>query len=415
MLGGFAALVCWNVFHYDWLRGYDAFANARYAEIVSTEWRLPSEAESGSWHSPPLWFALAGALGRVASAGGLEPPQRAGQLLAAAAAVTVCVLVVLLARELWPTRPDVQLTSLALTASSPVLVRAATMYHPETLAAALATGGVLLTVRALVRGLTPGRCGAAGAVLGLAAVTRGWALPVLVVALAALLLEAGRRRCWLPALALACTAAVLVAPWLAHQAIVHGDPLAFNREPPAESLLDRRPASFYLGPRFLQVFEHPVTPTHRNELVPQLYADWWGDWALTWDAPEPPAPGVLLPGRVVSERSRQSLLGLVPAITMLAGLLALAFTAISTRSPALAVVPAAALAVAAAFVLFTVRYPSTDGDTIKAVYALLLLPGAALGAGFLIDELRPRSGLATAALVVAAGLLVAAQLPFLVL
>ena len=64
VLAAETVLLAWNAWHYDWLRGYDAFANERYAEIVSTEYRLPSEAESGVWHTPPLWFALAGALGR---------------------------------------------------------------------------------------------------------------------------------------------------------------------------------------------------------------------------------------------------------------------------------------------------------------------------------------------------------------
>ena len=41
------------------------------------------------------------------------------------------------------------LVALVLTAASPALVRASAMYHPETLAVALAAGGVLLAVRAL--------------------------------------------------------------------------------------------------------------------------------------------------------------------------------------------------------------------------------------------------------------------------
>ena len=79
-----AALLAWNAWHYDWLRGYDAFANEQYADVVSREYRLPSESESGVWHTPPLWFALAGALGRLTTALGLEHAQRPGQLLAAA-------------------------------------------------------------------------------------------------------------------------------------------------------------------------------------------------------------------------------------------------------------------------------------------------------------------------------------------
>ncbi|HEX6725595.1 MAG TPA: hypothetical protein VF073_10180, partial [Gaiella sp.] len=96
MLVAEAALLAWNAWHYDWLRGYDAFANAQYADVVSREHRLPSESESGVWHTPPLWFALAGTLGRLTTALGLGHPQRPGQLLAASAGLATCILVFLL-------------------------------------------------------------------------------------------------------------------------------------------------------------------------------------------------------------------------------------------------------------------------------------------------------------------------------
>ena len=76
-------LLLWNAWHYDWLRGYDAFANDRYANIVSTTYRLPSAEESGVWHTPPLWFMLAGALRRLTTTVGWGHAQRPGQLLAA--------------------------------------------------------------------------------------------------------------------------------------------------------------------------------------------------------------------------------------------------------------------------------------------------------------------------------------------
>ena len=166
LLAADAVLLAWNAWHYDWLRGYDAFANERYAEIVSTEYRLPSETESGVWHTPPLWFVLAGALGRMTTAIGWGHAQRPGQLLAAAAGLAVCVLVFLLARTLWPERRALHLVALVLTAASPALVRASAMYHPETLAVALATGGVLVAVRALRTRWTLGAGGRGGRAAG---------------------------------------------------------------------------------------------------------------------------------------------------------------------------------------------------------------------------------------------------------
>jgi len=212
-----AALLAWNAWHYDWLRGYDAFANERYADVVSRGYRLPSEAESGVWHTPPLWFALAGALGRLTTALGLGHAQRPGQLLAAAAGLVTCVLVLLLARVLWPERPVLHLVSLVFVAASPALVRASAMYHPETLAVALATGGVLVAVRALRTRWTIGSAAAAGALLGLACLTRAWAFPVLVAVLVVAGLHAWDTRRWMPVAACAAVALALFAPWLVNQ------------------------------------------------------------------------------------------------------------------------------------------------------------------------------------------------------
>ncbi len=415
MLVAEAALLAWNAWHYDWLRGYDAFANERYADVVSREHRLPAESESGVWHTPPLWFALAGALGRLTTPLGLGHAQRPGQLLAAAAGLAICVLVFFLARALWPERRALHLVALVFVAASPALVRASAMYHPETLAVALATGGVLIAARALGTRWTLRSAVAAGALLGLACLTRAWALPVLAVVLLVAGLDAWRTRRWLPVVACAVVALGLLAPWLVNQQVAHGNALAFNRPPPSGSLLDRRPASFYLGPRSLRALEHPITPLFRNELLPHLYADWWGDWALTWDSPPPPAPAALLPSGVVSERARQSVVGIVPSALALAGLVALGVLAAARRSAQLALLPLCAAAVVAAYVLFAVRYPSTDGDTIKGTYLLMALPAAAVSAAFVVDALRPRRRAWAVAGVAALFALVAIQLPFLVL
>ena len=415
VLAAEAALLLWDAWRFDWLRGYDAYANDRYARIVATEYRLPSEGESGAWHTPPLWFALAGALRRAAGAIGWDHAQRPGQLLAAAAGLAICALVLLLARQLWPGRRMLHLVALVLTAASPALVRASAMYHPETLAVALATGGVLVALRGLQTRSTLRTGAGAGALLGLAALTRVWALPVLVAVLVAVVLDAWGWKSWAPPAALVATSVALLGPWLLNQEVAHGSALAFNRPVPPGSMLTRRPASFYLGPRVLRVFEHPVTPLFRNELLPHLYADWWGDWALTWDTLPPPAPAELLPPSVVAGRARQMFVGIVPSVLALAGILALALLAKARRSPAIAVLPLSAVALVAAYVVFAVRYPSTDGDTIKGTYLLMALPAACLGAAFVVDVLRPRGrgwAIVTALAVVA---VVAVQLPFLIL
>ena len=410
-----AVLFTWNAWRFDWLRGYDAFANDLYATVVGTDFRLPSTAETSVWHTPPLWFALAGELRRLADGAGWEHVQRPGQLLAAAAGLAVCLVAFLLARTLWPERRVLHVVALVLTAASPALVRASAMYHPETLAAALAGAGLLVSVRGLRTRPTLATGAGAGALFGLGALTRAWALPMLCAALLALGLDAWRRGRWGPVVALAAVSAVLVGPWLVNQQVAHGDAFAFNRAAPATSLLERRPASFYLGPHALHVFDRPVTPAFRNELVPHLYADWWGDWALTWDTPPPPAPGQLLEEGVVGARVRQNVVGIVPTLLALAGLVALTLLAVSRRSLAVGLLPLSAAALGAAYLLFAVRFPSTDGDTIKATYLLAMLPAAAVGAAFVVDSAVPRGRGWSIAVGIGLAVLVAVQLPFLVL
>jgi hypothetical protein len=71
--------------------------------------------------------------------------------------------------------------------------------------------------------------------------------------------------------------------------------------------------------------------------------------------------------------------------------------------------------IALAYLLFAVRYPSTDGDTIKATYLLAALPAAAVGAAFVLDAGRPSGRAWGIGVAVAVTALVAAELPFLVL
>ena len=260
-----------------------------------------------------------------------------------------------------------------------------------------------------------GRAWAQGVLLGLAGLTRAWALPVLGAVAVAACLNALNRRRWMPLAVLVATSLALIAPWLLNEQLAHGSALAFNRAAPPESILARRSASFYLGPRALRAVEHPVTPLFRNELVPHLYADWWGDWALTWDGPPPPGPGQLLPPSVVSVRARQTVVGLIPSVLALGGIVALGLLAIARRSTAIGLLPLAALAVAAAFTLFAVSYPSTDGDTIKGTYLLMALPTASVAFGFVVDSLRPRGGGGAVLTSAAVALFVAVQLPFLIL
>ena len=238
ILAGAAALLLWDVLQYDWLRGYDAYANALYSDVIRLHHRLPTASETDVWHTPPLFFAVVA----------LIDSHRGVQLMDALAALATVLFAGLIARELFPRSRLIQLAALAFAGLTPVLVRTAVMYHPEPLATALAVAGLYVVVRGLARG--PGFwTGVAGGILfGLATLTRTWALAFAGAACIALLLGAwlGRERA--PAVAALVLAAILMAlslPWFVHQARHHGSPFAFNRPAPKENFFSRRPASFY--------------------------------------------------------------------------------------------------------------------------------------------------------------------------
>src|SRR2546422_10654511 len=128
LLVGYATLVGWDVFHYDWLRGYDAYANSLYTDVIREHHRLPTTSETGVWHTPPLFFVVAA----------LIDSHRGVQVLDGIASVVVVVLAGLIARELFPRSRAIQLGAIAFAALTPVLTRTAVMYHPESLATALA-------------------------------------------------------------------------------------------------------------------------------------------------------------------------------------------------------------------------------------------------------------------------------------
>jgi hypothetical protein len=181
ILAGYATLVGWDVFHYDWLRGYDAYANSLYSDVVRVHHRLPTEAETSVWHTPPLFFVVAA----------LVDSHRAVQVLNGIAGFAVVALAGLIARELFPRSRAIWLGALAFAALTPVLTRTVVMYHPEPLATALAVAGLYVVIRSLVRGRTGLGTGAvAGILFGLGALTRTWALALAAAACLALLFQA---------------------------------------------------------------------------------------------------------------------------------------------------------------------------------------------------------------------------------
>jgi 4-amino-4-deoxy-L-arabinose transferase-like glycosyltransferase len=413
VLVALAAVLVWNTWQFPWRQGYDATAGAHYAEALGEHHRLPRRDETDIWHNPPLFFVVAGALYRGAEVTGAIQPGRAVQLFSALCVVGIVALAYGLARELFPARRWLPVLALALAALTPVLVRAGALFHPEPLATLLSTAGLYVIVRALCRGRLGWGVGlAAGALLGLANLTRTWALAALGAGLAAHALEWlwRRNRPAVRALAGAAAAsALLVVPWLAIKAATYGSPLAYSR-PGEEQWRQRgRPAAFWLDLSPGDVVRRPYQPWFRNVLVPTVYADWWGDYWRIWGVPpalrdEPDE----LPRAYAAPLRRQTVGGVALTVAALAGLGALAVRAWRRRDAASAALVLAVALLAVSFVGFLVRYPKQDGDNIKALYVLSAAPVIAVAAAYAVSWLARRGRLGA---VVAAACVLAAAVP----
>jgi hypothetical protein len=398
-LVGLTVLLVWNVFQYDWLRGYDAWHNSLYVETLRDEHRLPTRDESGSSHNPPLFFVTAVVLESLAAESGWpNEPRKLVQLTNAGAAVGIALFAFLTARELFPRSRTAQFATLAFAALAPVLARAAVMYHYEALGALFATAALYAFVRAWVRGHASLGTGAVvGVLLALALLTRTQALAVLAGLAFVLLLSALRRERRSDAtrmgVAMVVTAIGLAMPWFAYQQLEHGGPFDLSRDEPDSPLFERRPATFYTDLGLPEIFSEPYAPHFLNRFFPTVYADWWGDYWRYYGLPheltnEPPR----LPKPYRTARVIQSFVGVLPTLLIATGLGLLAWRAVRGGPAVLAAAPATVVVLALAYVYFQQRYPYHDADTLKAIYLLSALAPASIAGGFALERVRRASG-----------------------
>lgn len=393
ILALFAAAALWNAARYPPGLGYDAVDHIAYAELLVERGELPDGV--GQFYTPPLFYAVAGTAAELGAALGLGEPLRAAQLVNALLALGTAVLLLALARTLWPGRTVLHLAALGFFAFGAVVLKAAAMFHPETLSMFLSTLAVLVAARMIVGGRY-GRLDAValGLALGLAQLVRAWSLLTFVVVVSTFAIVGLRRReAWRSAAWAVAAVALVTAPWYVHQQVRYGTPLAFGRETPGEPIWERRPASFYVDPGLSEVVTEPYRPHFTNRFWPTVYAEGWGDWfgVWAWRAAEGrPSPGER------RELVGQSAVGILPSAIALAGLGVVLVGA--ARRPELLLVGLLALAGIAGLLYFTVRNPSPDGDVIKATYMLTSVPAWALAFGCAVDAIRLRSRLAGAAL-----------------
>jgi hypothetical protein len=407
LLAALAIIACWNALHYPPGLGYDAIDHIAYAEGIRAGDGLPDGI--GEYYTPPGFYSLAAGAIEVGDRLGLGDPRRLAQLLNAAFAFGTALLLLALARELWPGRHVLHVAALGFFVCSAVVLKAAAMFHPETLDLFLSTLALLLAARMIVRDdYRPSPAIALGVALGAAQLVRAFALwtfaVVLLALFAAAFADAGRRRRILASAAVAVAATAAVAgPWYAYQSRSYSNPV-FDRPQVAKPLWERRPVEFYADPGLPELITRPYRPSFENRFWPTLYAEGWGDWfgVFAWQSVKgDPGPGTR------RELTAQSLVGLLPTALAVAGWLwLLARSGRRLRSaPELLLVTLLPLAGIAGMLYFTVSYPTPDGDVIKATYMLTTVPAWALAFGYATDRaVRGRGGILLVALLAVAAL-----------
>jgi hypothetical protein len=401
LLAVLAAIALWNAYDYPSIAGFDVAEHQAYADLLIHHRQIPGPETRSEYYTPPGFYALAGLATLIGEHVHPHDPHKLAQYMNWLVVVATAVVLLLLARELFPGRLWLQYGALGFFCFLPVVVKMGAMFHPEPLSMLVSTIALLLSARILVRRtFRPLPAIALGATLGAGQLVRAfslWTFAAVVVAFgtAALVRYADRRAVLTTLGVVVATTAVVTAPWYIRQAIHYGNPV-FDRPTENKPVWERRPASFYFGLGLPKVFTDPIRPNYTNKALPTTYSELWGDYfgVFGWDSAHSPTT------RQKYELRQQSELGLLPTFLAVGGCIALIATSLRRGMPAL--LPVALLPVLGllGYLYFTVSYPTPDGDVLKASYMLTTAPAWALAFGFAFDWLAGRGRLVRAALLV---------------
>jgi len=397
LLAALAVIAAWNVVRYPPGLGYDAIDHIAYAQGILDGKGFPDGV--GEYYTPPGFYAVAAGAIRVGESLGLGNPLRVVQLVDAVLLLATAVLVLELARLVFPGRRRLHVAALGLFVFGVLAPRSAAMVHPETMSMFFSTLALVLAARMIVRSAwsVPGAV-ALGVALGAGQLVRAFSLwtsaVVVLVLVATAVARRGERRRILVALAVTLLATAVVAgPWYAYQSSRYTNPV-FDRPQVQVPLWKRRPVSFYVDPQLRELFRSPAKPHLENRFFPELYADGWGDYygAFVWNnGDQHPSEG---------ERRTlvvQMFLAIVPTLLLAGGWVTLLWRSLTRKrlrgAPERLLVALLPLAGIAGMLYFTVSYPTPDGDVIKATYMLTTVPAWAICFGYGLDGIlvrRPR-------------------------
>ena len=196
-----------------------------YADLLIHHGEIPGPETRSEYYTPPVFYALAGAATVVGEHVHAGDPHKLGQVLNWLVLLATACVLWLLARELFPRRPWLQLSALAFFCFLPVVLRVGAMFHPEPLSMLLCAVALLLAARMLGRHEYRWQFAVAtGVALGLAQLVRAFSLWTF----AAVVLGFAAARAWRPLLVIVVATVVVTAPWYVRQAIEYGNPV-FDR------------------------------------------------------------------------------------------------------------------------------------------------------------------------------------------
>ena len=378
----------WNASRYPIKLGYDALEHIAYADQLIHHGTIPGRGAGGEYYTPPGYYAVAGAVSWIAEQLGLSHPHHFVQYLNVPFVLATAVLLLVLARMLFPRRPVVWVAALGFFAFLPVVAKTAAMFHPETLNMLTSTAALTLATWMLLRRHFELRwLVLLGVALGAGQLVRAsnlfTFLSVAIAFLAAVASTRFRRRMPLKRIALAVGAIILItAPWYARQAIKYRSEPVLIGPGVLHSLF--HPVYMGSGPRppFFRIatddiLNRPVRPFYLNEALSETYTEIWGDWmgSFAWSSysggPSPAALPLL---------QDQSKIGVLPTLLSIAGWLGLVVLVAArrvSRIPFLPVVLLPLLAVTGYLVRGYVNM-TADGDLFKASYILTTAPVWAL-------------------------------------
>jgi hypothetical protein len=411
IVGILLAVGWWNASTLSPDLGYDAAQHQEYAHLLVEEGQIPeANVETRAlYDNPPGFYAIAGAAGKIGGDGAIL-------YLNVVFVAGAALLVLALARELWPGRALLQLGTVAFVAGLPLVAKSAAMYHPAALAFLVASAGIYLAGRMLARRDYRLRLAIPLGVLLLAGIavqsSSAWVYVAVLAAFGAALAvgeasPAGPRNAILAVLAVT---AVVAMPWVVRQAA--NDAPVLPNLPPLTAPWDSRPASFFIDLGLPDSATRPYRGAFANLMIPTVYSDLWGDYFgnFAWNSSVEPQPT----GGLAAELTAQNWFGFLPTAFAVSGLAALgAFAArLTGNTPPLVLLVGLAFLALAGFMYYAGNAITPDGDTIKAIFVLTATPAWAAGFGFALDQLA--RGRARVPILLALGLIALVNVRFVV-